>query len=110
MLTTKSIPIPKVLNDGISTCLNALLQDGCVPGIFRENALKSDEVRLLYLHFLRGNSTLPKNTPVDVHAVSNVLKRMLKELPETLVTNAGYENLVGQNLNVKKVTQCDAWE
>lgn len=94
------IPIAPVLATGMLACIDALTHSGCVHGIFRESG-KLDEVRSLFNAFLRGSTQVPPGA--DVHAVAGCLKKLLRELPETLFTNRLYEQVIAPNPNPPRV-------
>jgi hypothetical protein len=89
-----SIPIPACSATGLLSCIDALTSDGCVQGIFRESG-KAEEVRAIYMAFVRGSMSVPAGA--DVHAVAGCLKKLLRELPETLLTNKLWSEVVAPN-------------
>ena len=98
--TWPCLPIAPALENGLRACIEALGRDGCVQGVFRESG-RGDEVQAIYLSFLRGGVAVPPGA--DVHAVAGCLKKMLREMPETLFTNKLFGEVVMPNPSPAKV-------
>ncbi len=94
------LPISPQLATGVRVCVEALGHSGCVQGIFRESG-RAESVQALYIGFLRGEQQLPDEA--DVHAVAGCLKKLLREMPETLFTNTLYADVVAPNPSPAKV-------
>jgi hypothetical protein len=95
-----ALPISPAFVNGLRVTILALSSEGCVDGIFRVSG-RNEDVQNLYLHFLCGNSNLLPDS--DVHGVANVLKKMLREMPETILTNKLFDAMVNPQLNPSQV-------
>lgn len=102
------IPIADVLQTGMVSCIEYLTNYAASsPNVLTRPKKRNFGTRAnkLFAQILLGKCNIPMGT--NLKAVSECLMKLLKDLPETLLTNHLFADFNAPNLKLEEVVQCE---
>lgn len=97
------IPMPNVCHSAAMACINFIHQHGLKEeGVFRLPG-SSQEIDTLYLNFVTERKSNLDGS--NIHVVCGCLKKLLRALPETVLTNRVYAVVTDQKSNATEVSR-----